>query len=102
MEWALSHVARFGSKPVLLVECGVATDASLAHMLAFSKAHDFQFRIVGFDSLEGVPDASTLDGAKLKPDSQEFKVYRAFSKDVVQKSSQMCLVSRIAACATWS
>ena len=78
----------------------MAADASLAHMLAFSKAHNFQFRIVGFDSLEDVPDGSTLEGAKLKPDSQEFMVYRAFSKDVVQKSSQMCLVFRTAACAT--
>ena len=79
MEWALSHVARFGSKPVLLVECGVATDASLAHMLAFSKAHDFQFRIVGFDSLEGVPDASTLYVEKLKPEMMASATLRGIS-----------------------
>ena len=86
MEWALSHVAHFGAEPVLLVECGVAAGSSLAHMLAFTKSQGLRFKIVGFDSFEGFPDATPSDSAEFDPNAAEFRVYRQFSENLVRQN----------------
>lgn len=86
LEWALSHVAQFGAEPVLIVECGVAAGSSLAHMLAFTKSQNLSFKIVGFDSFEGFPDATASDSKNFDPNAPEFRVYQQFTEDLVRQN----------------
>jgi len=84
MEWALNQVAQSAAGTGLLVECGVAAGASLAHMMAHSRGNALGYEVVGFDSFEGFPDASEYDSNKFRSDSPEFRVYRKFTQSVVR------------------
>lgn len=86
LEWALNRIGQLGTPSGLIVECGVASGNSLAHILQSTYQMNWEGSIVGFDSFEGFPQGTEDDRSQFNPDSPSFKVYKSFTQDQVRQN----------------